>query len=46
MTRKEHWDDKKEATWITEEGGYLDNTLTTIIPLRVSGIWKYRGGMT
>ncbi|WP_265021507.1 hypothetical protein [Wolbachia endosymbiont (group A) of Icerya purchasi] len=24
MTRRGHWNDKKGATWITGEGGYLN----------------------
>ncbi|MFP3016960.1 MAG: hypothetical protein ACEY3H_05320 [Wolbachia sp.] len=36
-----HWDDKKGATRMTKRG-YSDDTLTTVIPLRVSGIYAKR----
>ncbi|WP_167347030.1 MULTISPECIES: hypothetical protein [unclassified Wolbachia] len=33
-----HWNDTiGGATWMTGEGGCLDDTLITVIPLRVSG---------
>ncbi|WP_341819164.1 hypothetical protein [Wolbachia endosymbiont (group A) of Brachyopa scutellaris] len=47
-----HWDDKVEGTGMTGEGGYWDDrrkeatgmtaSLTTVIPLRVSGIYAKR----